>query len=420
MPETVQSMQWVSALSTKASLEMAIQDLVEQIQVQLHTSPDLGLVFISAAYASEFARLLPLLNEALPLPCLIGCSGGGVVGTPPASSAQEVEQSPGLSLCVASLPGATIQPFALTEADLPDLDSPPDAWTRKIGVSPADQPSFILLADPFTASITELLQGLDYAYPGAVKVGGLATTGGGLQRQSSLFLNGTRQIEGVVGVAISGSVTLDAIVAQGCRPIGRPFRIAASDRNIVLELEECDDFGGETQTPLAALQDILQDLSEADRELAQDSLQVGIVQNGFKENLQPGDFLIRNLLGVDPRLGALAVGDRLRVGQRIQFHLRDARTSADDLETLLIQYRSEHKLADTTPLGALMFACLGRGEGLYQKPNFDAQLFQEFVGDLPLGGFFCGGEIGPVGGTTFLHGYTSVFGICRPVTSDAS
>jgi small ligand-binding sensory domain FIST len=418
VPETLPSMQWVSALSTQVSLEMAVRDLAEQIEAQLHTAPDLGLVFISAAYASEFSRLLPLLNEALPLPCLIGCSGGGVVGTPPDSAAQEVEQSPGISLCVASLPGATIQPFALTEDDLPDLDSPPAAWVQKIGVSPADQPSFILLADPFTASITELLQGLDFAYPGAVKVGGLAT-GGAMQRQSSLFWNATRQTEGVVGVALSGNVTLDAIVAQGCRPIGRPFRIAAGERNIVLELEECDDFGGETQTPLAALQDILQDLSEADRELAQDSLQVGIVQDGFKKDLQPGDFLIRNLLGVDPRLGALAVGDRVRVGQRLQFHLRDARTSADDLETLLTRYRSEHKLSTTPPIGALMFACLGRGEGLYQQPNFDAQLFQEFVGDLPLGGFFCGGEIGPVGGTTFLHGYTSVFGICRPVTSDA-
>ena len=415
MPETSQSMQWVSALSTQASLEAAVRDLVDQVQGQLQSDPDLGLVFISAAYASEFARLLPLLNEALPLPCLIGCSGGGVVGTPPASPAKEVEQSPGISLCVASLPGANVQPFSLTEADLPDLDSPPDAWAAKIGVSPADRPNFILLADPFTAKITELLQGLDFAYPSAVKVGGLAS-GNGFQRQSGLFLNQTLQTEGVVGVALSGNVTLEAIVAQGCRPIGQPFRVAASDRNIVLKLAECNDFGGDTQTPLAALQDILQDLSEADRELAQDSLHVGIAQDGFKENLQPGDFLIRNLLGVDPRIGALAIGDRIRVGQRIQFHLRDARTSADDLETLLTRYRSEHQMATSTPIGALMFACMGRGEGLYQKPTFDPQLFQTVLGDLPLGGFFCNGEIGPVGGTTFLHGYTSVFGICRPIT----
>lgn len=413
MPETSQSMQWVSALSTKVSLEAAVQDLAEQVQAQLRGTPDLGMVFISAAYASEFMRLLPLLNKALPLPCLVGCSGGGIVGTPPTSPAQEIEQAPGISLCVATLPGTVVQTFALQADDLPDLDSPPDAWTQKIGVAPADHPSFILMADPFTANITELLQGLDFAYPDAVKLGGLAS-GSGIQRTSGLFLNGKMHTEGVVGVALSGDVVLDAIVAQGCRPIGRPFRIAAGERNILLELEECDDPGGATQPPLEALQEILQELSESDRELAQDSLHIGIAQDSFKENLQYGDFLIRNLLGLDPRIGALAIGDRIRVGQRVQFHLRDARTSAEDLETLLLRYRSEHKLTESAPIGALMFACMGRGEGLYQKPNFDAQLFQEFVGDVSLSGFFCGGEIGPIGGTTFLHGYTSVFGICRP------
>lgn len=406
-------MQWVSALSTQASLEAAVQDVVDQVKKQLPQTPDLGLVFISAAYASEFPRLLPLLNEALPMPCLIGCSGGGIIGTPPESPAKEIEQQPGLSLSVAMLPGVTVHSFALQEDDLPDLDSPPDAWVEKIGVAPADNPSFILLADPFTAGITELLQGLDFAYPGAVKVGGLASTNA-FQQNSGLFFNDKLQTEGVIGIALTGNVVLDTIVAQGCRPIGRPFRIAAGERNILLELEDCDDFGGEPQTPVAALQDILQDLDEADRELAQNALHIGIAQDGFKENLQHGDFLIRNLIGVDPRLGALAIGDRIRVGQRIQFHLRDARTSADDLETLLIRYRSEQKQTAGSPVGALMFTCLGRGEGLYDKPNFDSHLFQEFLGEIPLSGFFCGGEIGPVGDTTFLHGYTSVFSICRP------
>lgn len=416
MSATSLSMKWVSALSTEASLEAAVKDIAEQVNAQLQRTPDLGLVFISSAYASEFARLMPLLHEVLSIPCLIGCSGGGIIGTPPASSAEEIEQQPGLSLCVASLPEVTVQPFSLQEDDLPDLDSPPGAWTDKIGVSPADNPSFILLSDPFSASITELLQGLDFAYPTAVKIGGLASISG-FQRNSGLFFNDRMQTEGLVGVALTGNVVLDAIVAQGCRPIGRPFRIAASERNILLEIEECDDFGGETRPPLEALQEIIDGLDESDRALAQDSLHIGVAQDGFKQALQPGDFLIRNLLGVDPRLGALAIGDRLRVGQRIQFHLRDARTSADDLETLLMRYRSEHKLANSDPVGALMFSCMGRGEGLYQKPNFDSHLFQEFVGNQPLTGFFCNGEIGPVGGTTFLHGYTSVFGICRPAQS---
>ncbi|HEY9642461.1 MAG TPA: FIST C-terminal domain-containing protein, partial [Coleofasciculaceae cyanobacterium] len=132
--------------------------------------------------------------------------------------------------------------------------------------------------------------------------------------------------------------------------------------------------------------------------------------------LEQGDFLIRTLIGVDPRTGAIAIGDRVRPGQRIRFHLRDADASADDLEMLLKRYQPEI----AAPVGALIFACMGRGEGLYQEPNFDSQLFSRYFPHVPLSGFFCNGEIGPVGGTTFLHGYTSVFGICRSVNSPES
>jgi small ligand-binding sensory domain FIST len=163
---------------------------------------------------------------------------------------------------------------------------------------------------------------------------------------------------------------------------------------------------------LEILRDLIQSLSEEDRQLAQHSLFVGVARDEFKQQLGHGDFLIRNLLGVDPRVGAIAIGALIRPGQRIQFHLRDARTSEEDLELLLQQYQKEASKS-TDAVGALMFSCLGRGEGLYGKPNFDSQLFHRYLNSTQLGGFFCNGEIGPVGGNTFLHGYTSVFGICR-------
>lgn len=406
-------MQWVNALSTKASLEAAVREVVDHVTEQLSGTPDLGLVFISSAFASEFSRLLPLLHEALPLPCVLGCSGGGVIGTSAVGKTLEVEQKPALSLSVAKLPNVQVTPFSLTEADLPDLDSPPSAWIEKIGVDPEAKPNFILMADPFTSSINELLQGLDFAYPDAVKVGGLASVSS-LQRSSGLFYQDSLKAEGIVGVALSGDVVLDAIVAQGCRPIGEPLQVAAAERNIVLELADPDDRGSGTRTPLEVLQGILSELSESDRQLAQHALHVGIAQDSFKANLHHGDFLIRNLLGVDPRIGAIAIGDRVRVGQRIQFHLRDAQTSADDLETLLQRYQGDTQIKnEPAPIGALLFACMGRGEGLYQQPNFDSTLFQRYLDIVPLSGFFCGGEIGPIGATTYLHGYTSVFGICR-------
>lgn len=226
----------------------------------------------------------------------------------------------------------------------------------------------------------------------------------------ALFCHDRIYREGTVGVALIGDIVISTIVAQGCRPIGEPFRVVSGDRNIVTELESTIHTGT-PQSPLAVLQELIESLSEADRELAQHSLFVGVVRDEFKQALAPGDFLIRNLLGVDPRSGAIAIGDRVRTGQRIQFHLRDAKTSAEDLEMLLLRYQEQS--FKTNAVGALMFSCLGRGQYLYGQPNFDSKLFHKYLSNLPLSGFFCNGEIGPVGGSTFLHGYTSVFGICR-------
>ncbi|NES68541.1 MAG: hypothetical protein F6K24_26565, partial [Okeania sp. SIO2D1] len=224
--------------------------------------------------------------------------------------------------------------------------------------------------------------------------------------------------EGAVGVSLSGKIILETIVAQGCRPIGKPYRVTEGERNIVLELEELVSsdqmVGGIKQSPLEALQGLVQNLNEQDRKLAENSLFVGIVRDEFQQNLKQGDFLIRNLIGVDPKAGAIAIGDKVRAGQRIQFHLRDANTSAEDLEILLERYQREvsFETKSTNNATALMFSCLGRGEGLYGKPNFDSRLFSSYL-NIPISGFFCNGEIGPVGSSTFLHGYTSVFGICR-------
>lgn len=397
-------MQWANALSTRPSLEAAVADAVERAASLLQAPADLALVFISAAFTSEYPRLLPLLQERLSeTTVILGCGGGGIIGMTQEGQMQELENSPALSLTLAHLPEVNVKGFHVGAEELPDLDSPPDTWIDLIGISPANQPQFILLSDPFSTGINDLLQGLDFAYPGSVTVGGQAS-GSSMPGRSGLFCNNRLYRSGTVGVAMSGNIVLETIVAQGCRPIGKPYVVSKAERNIVLELDE--------RSPLEVLRDLIESLSDADRQLAEHSLFIGVVRNEFKQDLEQGDFLIRNLLGVDPKVGAIAIGDRVRSGQRIQFHLRDAQTSAEDLEWLLQRYQKQtHE--HPTAAGALMFSCLGRGEGLYGQPNFDSELFSRYLSDIPLGGFFCGGEIGPVGGSTFLHGYTSVFGICR-------
>lgn len=396
-------MKWVSGISTKVSLEAAVTEVAQKVLEGLEgRSPDFGIVFISNTFASEYPRLMPLLAENIKIKHLIGCSGGGIVG-----DGQELEDVPALSLMVGNIPNAGIKTFHIIDEQMPDLDSSPDRWQELIGVSAyEEEPNFVILADPFSFAVSDFLRGLDFAYPQAVKVGGMASSGG--VGANALFCSleaGKHNIyrNGAIGAAIWGDVVIDAVVAQGCRPIGKPLQISECDRNIIISLED--------QSPLVALQNIVNDLSESDRDLAQHSLFVGVVMNEFKPMLEQGDFLIRNIIGVDPRSGAIAIADRMRPGQRIQLHLRDSKASAEDLEDALIRYKRDHEVDHAC--AALMFACMGRGEKLYGKNGFDSDLFRTYVGTVPISGFFCGGEIGPVGGTTFVHGYTSSFGIFR-------
>jgi len=407
-------LQWASALSTRPSLEAAIAEACERVRQQV-SAPEVGFLFVSSGYASEYERVVPLLREYLPLPALVGCGGGGIVGTDANRSAIEVEGGPALSLSVASLGDGAAVPFQVAVEALPDLDAPATAWTDLTGVPVERDPDFVLLADPRFAKVNDLLEGLDFAYPGAAKVGGLES--GLMAGQGGLFYHSDATPEasglfrgGVVGIALCGNLRLDTIVAQGCRPVGSTLQVVEGDRNIIVSVTTADAPDNPVP-PLEALRRILGELSDADRELAQHSLFVGVARDAFKFELEQGDFLIRNLIGVDPQAGAIAVGDRVRPGQRLQFHLRDANTSAEDLELLLQAYRRD--LGDGSAAGGLLFSCLGRGRELYGKPNFDSGLFQQYFAGVSLGGFFCNGEIGPVGDRTFLHGYTSSFGILR-------
>jgi small ligand-binding sensory domain FIST len=316
---------------------------------------------------------------------------------------EEVERAPAVTLIAARLPGVRLTPFYVS-APLPDLDGPPDAWERLIGVRAHDEPQFVVLADPFSGRPDALLAGLDYAFPSSPKVGGLASGATSLGL-NALFLDDETFTEGTVGVALSGNVAIDTVVAQGCRPVGELMRVTSCRGNFIYELDG--------KPALEVLRELFSTLDERDRHLASTALFVGVLMDEFREEPRVGDFLIRNLLGVDPHRGAIAVGENLQEGMRVRFHLRDAQTSAEDLHTMLKSYE---KTVSENVSGALLFSCLGRGEGLYRRPNFDTGVFREHLGDVPVGGFFCNGEIGPVGGTTFLHGYTSSFGLFRPRT----
>jgi small ligand-binding sensory domain FIST len=394
-------MKWATTISRKTSFEEAVLECAEGVARRLGPGPvSLALAFVTPHFADYYPRLYELVSRYLEPGTFLGCSGGGVIG-----GGEEVERAPAVTLVAARLPDVRLTPFHVTDP-LPDLDGPPDAWEHLVGVSAGEEPQFVLLADPFSVRAEALLAGLDYAFPNSSKIGGLAS-GGTSPGLNTLFIDEGVFSDGAAGVALSGNVALDTVVAQGCRPVGELMRVTGCDGNLLYELDG--------RPALEVLQELFAALDERDRHLASTALFVGVLMDEFREEPRVGDFLIRNLIGVDPRRGAVAVGEHLQEGMRVRFHLRDAETSAADLHAMLKGYEKASPEA-ANPSGALLFSCLGRGEGLYGRPNFDTGVFREHLGDVPVAGFFCNGEIGPVGGATFLHGYTSSFGLFRPIT----
>lgn len=393
-----------TALARDPSLQAAVDALVRQLA---GTGPaDLALVFASASFASDLPRLLPLLQQRLQARHWIGCVGAGVVGTETDGTPRELEHEPALSLTLLHLPGALLHPFHLEGSDLPDLDGPAEPWREALGVDLEEAAGMLLFVDPGCSAVNDLIGGLDYAYPDRPKIGGIA---GQHSAPHGSLLFADRVCGGAVGCVIGGAWRLDPLLAQGCRPIGPVFEVEQAQRNVVLQVS-C---GEERRSPVQALQGILGGLTPAEREQVKDALLLGVARSDFSLDQaaeQPPAFLVRNLIGVDPRNGAVAVGDRMRVGQKVQFQLRDATAAREESRQLLLQQQRR----PGEPLAALLFACLGRGRGFYGQPDGDVSLCRERYPLLPIAGSFCNGEIGPVGSGTHLHGYTASWAFLVP------
>jgi small ligand-binding sensory domain FIST len=377
-------MRWASALSTNAETNAALGEATAIVRRDLDGArADLLMAFVSAHHAPRYELVLSALRESFPEARLAGCSAAGVIG-----AGQEAEARPALSLTAAWLPGVQL---AVAQGD--------DALD--FGTLP-DEPHFLVLADGFTCDAEGLVGSLDEAFPTAAKVGGLAS-GGRFPGDNALFCDQTVHRGGAVVVALGGNVNVETIVAQGCRPVGRPLVVTRADENLIRELDK--------RKPSDVLHELYETLGERDQQLFRNSLFVGIEMRSSQVEVRSGEFLVRNLVGMEKDSGALAIGAAVQPWQVVQFFLRDSKTAEDDLKRRLDLYKGDRR---PRPAGALLFSCVGRGEHLFGKPDHDSGLFRERLGPVPLGGFYCNGEIGPVGSTTFLHGYTSAFGLFRP------
>ena len=383
---TPATFQFATALSHKTDTEAATRDLADAIRMQIGTaSIDLAFVFFSVHHATKIAMISAMLQKELRTTVCLGCSGEGVI-----AGSEEVETSAALTVWVACLPEVTLIPLQLSVSQLQD-----QIWMPGWPEPGLEDSIFLLLADPFSTPMQEVLSLMTDRYPNGIVGGGLA--GGGQDSGGNrLLLNDQIFDEGVVGVQLTGPISVRTVTSQGCRPIGERFVVTRAEQNLIYEL------GG---TPaLTRLQDIFESLGGAQRRDAHRALHLGIVIDEHGSHFERGDFLVRNLIGADQQTGAVAIGDVVQEGQTVQFHLRDAKSASDDLHFLLASDRTTHR---NPPLGALLFSCCGRGEGLFGQPHHDIGVVQERLGPIPTAGFFAQGEIGPVGRRNFLHGYTA-------------
>ncbi|MBW8864558.1 MAG: FIST C-terminal domain-containing protein [Verrucomicrobia bacterium] len=356
----------------------------------------LGLVFLSPAFFPHAQAVLEILRVHAQIPLLAGCSGSALV-----AGSEELESAGGLVLALYSLPGARLKGLRLTQEQVEAADNE-NYWPVESGLAKTDVNGWLAFLDPnpFHFDSEAWLRSWNKSYPGMPVYGGLAT-GSFPDPSTQVYLDGEVFDDGGVAIAISGDVTLSGVVAQGCTPIGEAWTLTRVEQNLIQHIGN--------RPAYSVLAETVNQLPPADQQKVRGNLFIGLAVNEYLEEFHRGDFLVRNLIGGDPNSGVIAVGALPRMGQTIQFQRRDAATASEDMGLLLDATKA--KLADTTIYGACLFCCNGRGKNLFGRPSHDAGMVQEHFGPIGMAGFFCNGEIGPVGEKNFLHSHTAALAL---------
>jgi small ligand-binding sensory domain FIST len=340
----------------------------------------LALVFVSPDYRPYLKEMIEILQVDGHAKQVVGCSADGFIGT-----GQEDENTSGFSVLFLNVPGDGIGSWVIDE----HFQIPRDR--EAVG-------GWVVLGNPLRLNAQALLEDMNRIYPGVPLYGGLAT--GGWDAEALFTFHHSTGLVDSAGVAIHlPGLVLQGIVSQGCQPIGEPYTITQVDKDVVLGV------GG--RRAYDVLVETYENLPEDDQKMAKGNIMAGLAASEYREDFQRGDFLVRNIIGGDPKTGALKIGAIPRVGQTIQFQLREKDAADEDLRV-----RSEAlRVREGVPLAMLCFSCGGRGQGLFGVPNHDAGILQDTFGEVPVAGFFCNGEFGPVAGVNFLHGYTAAVAV---------
>lgn len=379
---------FASALSVRSDLLEAVGECCNRIREKLCGPADLVFLFFSLDGNEQAKSMAACCADTLGTDRIAGCTAEGIAGV-----GQEVEDQPAAVVWAARLPEVKIQLMHLSFEHTGD-GATFLGWTDESIEPWPETTSLLVLGDPFSFPADYLAEHLNDTHPGVPVIGGMAS-GARLPGEHALIVGREVYHQGAAVVMLQYQ-PLCPVVSQGCRPIGKPFIVTRAEQNVIYEL------GG--RPALEQLDSVFSELSASDQQLAREGLHVGRVISEYLEQFTPGDFLIRNVLGIDPQKGAIAVGDYFRVGQTVQFHIRDHRTADTDLRQVLQQVGGK---LTSPPRAALLFTCNGRGTRMFPEQDHDVATVKEAFGEIPLAGFFAQGELGPVGDKNFVHGFTA-------------
>ncbi len=388
-------MRSAAAISEHLDTRTAAIEVAGLLESAMDGPSDLVFVFASFHHREALADAVSDIRKTLSPKTIIGLTTESVVGCD-----LELEGVAGLSALAMHLPGVTVTPWT-TSPKNPVPISKPEKIPNWISLQD-DTQVVLFFADPFTTPITRLLpalvncRGEETPLP---VIGGMAS-GASAATYNRLFLDDQGMRSGGIGLTISGPIDFDCIVSQGCRPIGSPMRVTIVEGNVVLEL------GG--RPAVEVIQDLASSVDPSEGNLLSGGLLLGSVINENRDHFGRGDFLVRSILGIDRKRNGIAAGEFYRLGKTVQFHVRDAQTAVEDLQLLL-----DAQQLDTQPFAGLLVTCNGRGRNLFHVDDHDLTIIRDRLGEVPIAGFFAAGEIGPIGGRSFLHGHTACLTLFR-------
>jgi small ligand-binding sensory domain FIST len=374
--------------------ETGLRDWAEALRRQFPAPQvSLGLVFMSPKFFPHAKTVLEILRVHARIPLLAGCSSSGLI-----AGGREFENAGGLALALYSLPGAELKGVRFTQSQVEEAGG--GFWCVETGIGPKNTNGWLAFIDPFHLDPDGWIRGWNEAYAQTPVFGGLAS-GHFPDQTTQVYMNGDVFEDGGVAISVGGAVKLAGLISQGCTPIGESWTLTRVEKNLIHQIAN--------RPAYAVLNETFQKLSPDEQRKTQNNLLIGLVVNEYREDFHRGDFLVRNLIGGDPNSGVLAIGALPRTGQMMQFQRRDAAAATEDMTELL--GLAKEQLGNTTIYGGCLCCCNGRGQGLFGAPDHDAGLVQQHLGPLGLAGFFGNGEIGPVGGKNYLHGFTASLGL---------